>query len=578
MQTNLKKQSFAEGAALLMVGTLTVKAVGMLFKIPLSNLLGATGYSYFTGAYELFNLFSAIAALGFPVAVSKLVAENSALGRYRDNRRIMHITRAFLLATGIASMAILMLGAQKFAAMIPNPGARLSIICLAPAVVNVCLMSVYRGYYQGMQNMYPTCISQILEAASKLVLGLGMCMIMLDATEKEYKRTGRVLGHLFESEEQTYAVRIQLASAAAVLGVMLSTAVGAIYLIHLWRKQGDLVTQEKVMYAPKPYSKGYWFHKILMIGFPVCLGALLVDLSGVVDLMTVTSGLERLMQTSPKELLLACKGQIPQQEIVNHSVHNYLYGIYSGKTMVIANLVPAMTAGFAVSALPAVSESFAQKKMKRTAAKIETVLRLTAMISIPMGLGLCVLSEESCRLFFGNSAENEIAAELLQVCGLAVIFASLIASIISLLQAIGKVYLPAVLMALGSAVKWVMNRYLVMIPQVNVRAAAYSSLFCYALIAVLGLTAIKKKVSGIRLFSVFAKPAAAGLMCAFCALWVQRRFAQSSRLWVLVSASVGAVVYLLGLFALGGVKKEEIIVLPQGEKMAKILEKYELLG
>ena len=183
-----------QGAMILMIGTMTVKVVSMLFKIPISNLLGGTGYSYFTNAYEIFNLISTIATAGFPVAISKLVSENGVLGNYRDNHKIFRISRTFFLITGLLCMAVMILGAGSFAAMIPNPGAKLSIICLAPAVLTCCLMSAYRGYYQGMQNMYPTSISQIIEAVTKMIFGLGFSGGVMYLTQREYSLHATVLG------------------------------------------------------------------------------------------------------------------------------------------------------------------------------------------------------------------------------------------------------------------------------------------------------------------------------------------------------------------------------------------------
>ena len=239
MKKESQKQGFVQGAMILMIGTVTVKVVSMLFKIPVSNMLGGTGYSYFTNAYEIFNLLSTIAAAGFPVAVSKMVSENCVLGRYRDNRRIFRISRMFFLVTGLVCMVIMVLGAGQFAAMIPNPGAKLSIMCLAPAVLTCCLMSAYRGYYQGMQNMYPTSISQIIEAVTKMIFGLGLSGAVLYLTQREYHNTQTVLGVSYSSYEQAQAVIAQIASAAAVLGVSLSTVAGLLYLVFLWKRKGD---------------------------------------------------------------------------------------------------------------------------------------------------------------------------------------------------------------------------------------------------------------------------------------------------------------------------------------------------
>lgn len=575
-----RKQGFVQGAVVLMVGTMTVKIVSMIFKIPISNLLGGTGYSYFTNAYEIFNLVSTIATAGFPVAVSKLISENCVLGHYRDNRKIFRISRVFFLITGLSCMVVMMLGAGTFAAMIPNPGAKLSIICLAPAVLTCCLMSAYRGYYQGMQNMYPTSISQIIEAITKMIFGLGLSWGVMEWAQREYLSNGTVLGVPYQTAEQAQAATVQLASAAAVLGVSLSTAAGLLYLMLRWRKKGDGVSNEQVMHAPKAQPSAKLLKSIVVIGVPVCLGSLAVNLSGIIDLMTVTGRLSDVMQTAPQTLLACYGNQIPTAEIANNTVHNYLYGAYSGKAGVIANLVPALTTGFAVSALPAVAESYARGNRVKTQRSISMVLRVTAIFCIPAGLGISALSQEICELFFGHSSEVEVGAPLLKVLALASVLIALTGTINSLLQAVGKVSLPVKLILIGSLIKLIMNNLLVGIPRINIQAAPFSTLVCYLVVTVLSLWALKNEVGEIGYFEIFTKPLLAAMLCGVAARETQNLLAVSiqSRFTVLISVVVGAFFYLFGLLMLKALKKEEIMMLPKGEKVAKILEKYSLLG
>ena len=569
-----------QGAMILMIGTVTVKVVSMLFKIPISNMLGGTGYSYFTNAYEIFNLISTIATAGFPVAISKLVSENSVLGRYRDSRKIFRISRLFFLLTGFLCMVVMILGAGTFAAMIPNPGARLSIICLAPAVLTCCLMSAYRGYYQGMQNMYPTSISQIIEAVTKMIFGLGLSGAVLYLTQREYETYGTVLGQSYAGQAQAQAVIAQLASGAAVLGVSLSTAAGLLYLMIRWRKKGDGVSDELVRQSPQPQRAGVLFKTIIVIAVPVCLGSLAVNFSGIIDLMTVTGRLAEVMQTAPQALLDCYGANTPEAEIINNSVHNYLYGAYSGKAVVIANLVPALTAGLAVSALPVVAESFAQGNRLRTQRSVQMVLRITTIVCIPAGMGISALAQEVCELFFGYNSEVAIGAPLLQVLAIASIFIALTAAINSLLQAVGRVSLPVKLILIGSLVKLAMNYILVGIPQINIQAAPWSTLACCLLVTVLSLIALRQSVGELGVVSVFVKPLLAGLLCAAFARLSQNLISTviASRFAVLVSVAVGALVYLIALFLLKAFKKEDIEMLPKGEKIAKTLEKYSLLG
>ena len=246
----------------------------------------------------------------------------------------------------------------------------------------------------------------------------------------------------------------------------------------------------------------------------------------------------------------------------------------------IANLVPALTTGMAVSALPAVAESFARGNRLRTQKSIQMVLRITALFCVPAGLGISALSQEVCSLFFGMNSEVMVGAPLLRVLGLASIFIALTGTTNSLLQAVGRVSLPVKLILIGSAIKLAMNYLLVGIPQLNIQAAPWSTLACYVAITLLSLVALRSTVGPLGVLGVFGKPLLAGLLCAVAARLTQNMLMQvtASRFAVLLSAAVGAAVYLVGLLLLRALKKEDIMMLPKGEKMAKILEKYSLLG
>ena len=205
---------------------------------------------------------------------------------------------------------------------------------------------------------------------------------------------------------------------------------------------------------------------------------------------------------------------------------------------------------------------------------------MTAIICIPAGLGISVLSEEICQLFFGYSNEVAIGAPLLAVLGIASIFIAMTATTNSLLQAVGKVSLPVKLIVLGSIIKLGMNYILVGIPQLNIRAVPYSTLVCYVVITLMSLIALYQTVGSLELFSSFGKPLLAAILCAATARGVQNLLDgyTQSRFAVLISVAAGALVYLLALLLLRVIKKEELMTLPKGEKMAKILEKYSLLG
>ena len=222
-----KGQSFLHGAIILSAATIIVKLIGALFKLPLFNLLGGDGMGYFGTAYNLFNPIYALAISGFPVAVSKLVSEQIALRRFRDVRRILTVSKYLFIGSGLIGFLIIFFGAGPFVKLIDNPGSYLAVVAIAPSIFFCCIMSIYRGYYVGMSNMYPTAISQVIEAVVKLICGLGFAWGAMRWCMGQYETTGRIMGQVVPSIEQAQSVACAYGAAGAVLGMTVSTFVGA---------------------------------------------------------------------------------------------------------------------------------------------------------------------------------------------------------------------------------------------------------------------------------------------------------------------------------------------------------------
>ena len=161
------KQSFLHGALILVVAIAIEKIIGALFKLPLAWILTPVGNGYFGNAYSLYSPLFSLATAGFPIAISRLVSENSVRGRYRDIRQIHKISIRIFFVLGLLSFSIMLFGAKPYVhyAVSNSPENALpAIYALAPAVFFTSMMSIYRGYYEGLRNMYPTAISEVIEA------------------------------------------------------------------------------------------------------------------------------------------------------------------------------------------------------------------------------------------------------------------------------------------------------------------------------------------------------------------------------------------------------------------------------
>ena len=202
-----KKQSFLHGAALLAMATAVVKIIGAFYKIPLKMIIGDQGYGYFITAYDIYTVLLMISTAGLPIAMSRMISQASSLGSYNQVRRIYATARGIFLGLGVVSTALMMVFAHPLAAFQKQPDAWAAIFCLGPCALLMCVMSTYRGFFQGQGDMRPTSNSQIIEAVFKLVVGLALAFAVMKATNN-----------------------LAYAAGAAILGVTASCLVSAIYL------------------------------------------------------------------------------------------------------------------------------------------------------------------------------------------------------------------------------------------------------------------------------------------------------------------------------------------------------------
>ena len=262
-------------------------------------------------------------------------------------------------------------------------------------------------------------------------------------------------------------------------------------------------------------------------------------------------------------------------------IPNYLYGVYSGMPVTLFNLVPAIAMTFGTAALPNVAAAWTSHNRHRIKNSIDTVLRLTTLIAIPAGIGLSVMSKEVLSLLYPlRMNEVEIAAPLLQVMGITVIFVCTCASCHSILQGIGKERLPLIFMLIGAAVKLVFNYIFVAVPSFNIQAAPYGSLLCYILIMLIDIIAINRHAQiRINLYSTFILPLGCGILCGIGAKLSYYLFdiLLSERLSTVCAIGVAVIIYGVTILLTKGITKKDFLMVPKGEKIAKVLEKIHLL-
>ena len=539
MSSHQKKSTFFGGAAILAVSAVLVKVIGAIYRIPLGNILSDEVMADYNSAYNIYNFFLTISTAGLPVALSKTISEANALGRHNQVQKVFRVAFLTFLTMGLISFfCMTVLAAPMAELVISNPKAVYCLLALAPSVLCVCIMSAFRGYFQGHFNMMPTGISQVIESFCKLVVGLALAIYVITALGKP-----------------------EFGSVAAIIGVSTGSVVALAYCIYLYvrfrrSKRGEAAEDT-------PDSANVIFGRLMKLAIPITLGSAASSLVTLVDNKLVMSQLQSIDRTvegmGTEAALDAARG---------------LYGIYS-KTMSIYNLPFSMMVPLTACIIPAVSAALTKRDNEEARKISESAVRVGLLIALPMGMGLFALGGPIMGLLF-PAIDTGIAGPLLSILGLASIFVALQLLCNSILQANGMVNLPILAVVIGGAVKLVVNYTLVGNPDIRINGAPVGTLCCFAVIGALEMFIIRRRIpSAPRFGRATIRPlVAAGMMAAAARVsynLLSGMVGLGNALSTAGAIGIAVVVYAVLVLALKAISKEDLALMPKGEKIAKIL-------
>ncbi len=525
-----KKQNFLQGTALLAMATAIVKVIGALYKIPLNAIIGEQGFGYFNTAYEIYNVLLMISTAGLPVAMSRMISQANSLRHYNQVRRIYATARGIFLGLGIAGSLLMTVFCRQLAAFQNQPDAWAAIGFLGPCCLLICIMSTYRGFFQGQSNMLPTSISQVLEAVVKLIVGMAAALLLLKATGS-----------------------VPLAAGGAILGVTASCLVSSVYLFSWFRKSFRQlpVTNE----APRSYSdtaKG-----LLVIAIPITIGS---------------AGLQFLT-------MLETKIYMGQLLAIGHSqaAADTMRGIY-GMTQTIFNMPCSFITPITISIIPAITAQLTLCKDREAREIEESAVRITGLISFPCAFGLGLLAEPVTALLGGYTGENLVlATKLMTILGFSIAFNAVVLVTTAIMQAHGHAVRPVVNMLIGGVLKLAAVFILTGNPNIGIVGTPVGTLLCYMAISALNLFSMKSLLSNPpailkNLVRPFLAAAIMGIFVSGTLRGLQVLGIDSRLILCGGPIAVGVAMYLLAAVKLKVVTHEDCLLLPKGEKIAKLLK------
>ena len=530
MSESPKKQSFLHGTMLLALSTAIVKLIGAFYSIPLKHIIGDQGFGYYSTAYEIYTLLLMISTAGLPVAMSRMISQASSLGHYRQVRKIYTISRTIFLTLGLIGALLMTLFCRQLANFQEQPDAWAAIGTLGPCCFLICLMSTYRGFFQGQSNMKPTSVSQVLEALVKLIVGLAAALLLgMYTTQKAYPAAG------------------------AIFGVTMSCLLSSVYLNYCFRKAyKDIPETAEPVSSGKEIAKG-----LLAIAIPITIGS---------------AGLQILTVLETKIYM----GQLLQTMTQNQA--DVQKGIYNF-TQKIFNMPCAFITPITISAIPAITAQITRKEFAAAKATEESAARVTALMAAPCAVGLAVLAQPVTALLGGYSGQKLLlATDLMTILGICILFNATVLLTNAIMQAHGHVNLPVINMFVGGVVKLVAVFILTDNPNIGILGTPIGSLLCYVSITVLNLITMAKVLPDApRIVRNMLRAVTAALIMGvvvFCVHYgIEAFLAPGSRIISCgAPIAVGALVYVFAAVKLKAITREDCLLLPKGEKIANLLK------
>ena len=524
-----KKQNFLQGTALLAMATAIVKIIGAIYKIPLNAIIGKQGFSYYSTAYEIYNVLLMISTAGLPVAMSRMISQANSLGHSNRIHRIYKTSRAIFLTLGIAGSLLMTLFCRQLAEFQNQPDAWAAIGALGPCCLLICIMSTFRGFFQGHSNMLPTSVSQVLEAVVKLVVGMLAALLLL-------KSTGSV----------------SLAAGGAILGVTISCMASSVYLFGKFRKAYGAL--EPSSEAAESYSDTA--KRLMAIAVPITIGS---------------AGLQILTMLETKIYM----GQLLGLGFTQLEADS-MKGIYN-MSQTIYNMPCAFITPITISIIPAITSHLTLLDHKAAKATEESAARVTGLICMPCAFGLATLAGPVTALLGGyTGADLTLSTSLMTIMGYNIMFNAVVLLTNAMMQAHGHAVVPVVNMFIAGIMRLVVVYMLTGNPNIGIVGTPIGAMLCFLCIAVLNVFSMRRVMKDPpAIVKNLVKPfAAAAIMGIFVrgALYLLQMLGITSRLILCgLPVAVGVVVYVIAAVLFKAITREDCLLLPKGAKIAKLL-------
>lgn len=541
MSKKENNNTLVKNATFLMVAALISKIIGMLYKSPLTTLIGRESFACFQFAQNAYFILLMIASFSIPQAVSKIMSERIAFKRYRDAQRVFKGALLYAVIAGGIAALVCIFGASI---LVPDnmANARLALQMLAPTIFVSGILGVFRGYFQAYRNMLPTSISQILEQIAVATVAL--------------LASGFMVRHFANAGEDTLQ---RWSAAGATMGTGAGVCTAFLFMLFVYRVNHKMIAK-KIKNDRVSVNESYRsiMKIILLIAAPIILSAFIYNVNGYINGVMYTS-------------ILGWKG-------VPNSLVKQNYAEY-GFFMTLINIPLTLASTAPTSMMPEVSAQYAIGDLEETKRKIDQATWIAMLISIPASVGLAVLAQPVTRLIFPST--EGVAGQLMVIGVITVILNSTSNISNGVLQAIGKANIPMINAAISLGVDIVFLALVLVFTNMGIYAVVLAMVVYALVMCVLNDRALKKYLGYKNPWkSAYFVPILASIPMGIVAVAVYKlvyAVIGSNFISLIPSIVLAIVVYFVGYLVVAKPKKEDLAALPGGTRLAQVAQKLKIL-
>ncbi len=551
MKENKKSgKNFLVQGSILAAASIIAKIIGLVYRIPLTNILGDEGNSYYSTANEIYAIILMISCFNLPLAVSKLVSERVHKGEYRNAHKVFLCAVRFALLSG----GTLALVTYVFAGFITKylmsfELAVYGLRVLAPAIFISAILGTFRGYFQGYSTMVPTAVSQVIEQIVNAVISLVCADIMFS------------YGATLAAKEGNASLAPAWGAAGGTFGTVASITVALIFMMLIYTAQKKTLQRNmRRDRSGKKESERVIYRQLVLTILPVILSTVIYNISNVVD--------------------QGIFNKVLQGQGYTNAQYGAIWGIYSGKFRVLMNVPLALASCLAPSIVPSLTAAMANRNRSDARHKIKMSIRFTMILTIPCAAGMAALAKPIITMLFSQETGVPLATGIMQIGSLMIVFYALSTLTTGILQGLGQLRQPLYNCSIALVLHFIVLYVLLTIGNLNIYAVVYSNIFFALVVSILNAISIRRFI-GYRQewYKTFIVPSIVSIMMGAAAYVIYSVFHMfaGNTVSTFFAILAGVLVYGIGMVSFRGITAEELAMFPKGHLLIKLLRRMGLL-